>query len=175
MVDSKSTNGRPSIQKKAGARSKLVPGQPSSPGADLLRGRDYLRMLRKSYVRLRTVVSDLITPFGLTTQQFLTLLSVSDSAGLTQAALCLELDSDANTVSQMLRRLETKNYLIRRKHPSDGRAVRVFITPTGKALVRKIQPEVDRLSLTLHSMLPAQGAESIADWLKALSDIRNLP
>ena len=149
--------------------------EPSLAGRDLLIGRDYLRMLRKSYVRLRTIVSDLITPYGITTTQFLTLLSISSNSGLTQAALCLELDSDPNTVSQMIRRLENKKYLTRKKHLSDGRAVRLFITPSGDAIVKRVLPEVDRLSLKLHALLPAQGRESISEWLQALTSIRELP
>ena len=147
----------------------------SLPRRDLLIGRDYLRMLRKSYVRLRTVASDLTAPHGITTTQFLTLLTISNSSGLTQAALCVELDSDPNTVSQMIRRLETRKYVTRKRHPSDGRAVRLFITPGGDSIVKQVLPEVDRLSLRLHALLPKDGKEPIAEWLQAITSIRELP
>ena len=157
--------------------SKAKPPSPvlSSPSNDLITGREYLRMLRKSYVRLRTIAADLTAPYGITSTQFLTLLSINNNSGLSQGALCLELDSDPNTVSQMIRRLEEKKYLKRKKDPLDGRAVCLFITPSGSALVRKVLPEIDRLSLKLNALLPAQGRDSIAEWLQALSAIRDLP
>ena len=157
------------------AKKASVSAEPGLPPRDLLIGRDYLRMLRKSYVRLRTIATDLMVPFGITTTQFLTLLTVSNSSGLSQAALCLELDSDANTVSQMIRRLERKKYVVRKRHPSDGRAVRLFITPAGDAIVKKVLPEIDRVSLRLHALLPAEGSDAIAEWLQALTAIRDLP
>ncbi len=156
------------------AKTASIPARPSSPHEELIIGRDYLRMLRKSYVRLRTVVSDLAVPYGITTTQFLTLLTISNNSGISQAALCLELDSDPNTVSQMIRRLEKKKYVTRKQHPSDGRAVRLFITPGGDAIVKQVLPEVDRLSLRLHALLPKEGRESIAEWLQAITAIRDL-
>ena len=155
-------------------KSGTVSEEPSAPRKDLLIGRDYLRMLRRSYVRLRTIASDLTAPYGITTTQFLTLLTISNSSGLTQAALCLELDSDPNTVSQMIRRLETRKFVTRKRHPLDGRAVRLFITPGGDSLVKHVLPEVDRLSLRLHALLPDEGREEIAQWLQALTSIRDL-
>ena len=160
--------------KKIATRKKTAPRASAPPSEELLIGRDYLRMFRKSYVRLRAIASDLITPHGITTTQFLTLLSISDNSGLSQAALCLEVDSDANTVSQILRRLEKKCYVVRRKDPADGRAVRLFITPGGSAVVNKVLPDVDRLSLRIYATLPAQGRKPIYDLLQELSSIRDL-
>ena len=148
---------------------------PPRPLEDLAIGRDYLRMLRKSYVRLRTITSDLTAPYGITTTQFLTLLTISNNSGISQAALCLELDSDPNTVSQMIRRLEIRKLVARKRHPSDGRAVRLFITPGGNSVVNQVLPEIDRVSLRLHALLPKEGKEVIAEWLQALTSIRDLP
>lgn len=143
--------------------------------ASLVAGRETLRLLRKSLVRVRALTSDLIEPHGLTGQQFLAMYWVSEREGITQIDLAAELDSDANTVSAMIVRLDKKQLIERRRHETDGRAVCLFTTPLGKQLVAETQPDVDRLSLHLLSLIPPEHKEAIMTWLDAIARLRSVP
>lgn len=145
------------------------------PKQRLEAGRTYLRLLRKVLLRIDRLSASLIEPHGLTNQQFLALLLIRDNERLTQAELAVELDSDQNTVSAIVRRLATRGLVTREPHPSDRRAWRLMVTPEGAALVGKTQPEVDRLSLLLETIAPADGEAAILGWLERISDINEVP
>jgi DNA-binding MarR family transcriptional regulator len=152
-----------------------VPIPSSEDSEELLRGREYLRLLRKSLIRIKDVTSDLIEPHGLTGPQMLCLLWIRDSVGLTQVELAAELDSDPNTVSAMIRRMIAKGFIMREKHPTDGRAHRVSVTKKGRALLDEAQPDVDRLSLHLFELMKTFDENEIVPWLEAISQIRSVP
>lgn len=105
-----------------------VPASKPDDSAALAEGREHLRLLRRSLVRIRALTAELVEPHGLTAPQFLALLWIRDSEGLTQVALSEELDSDQNTVSAMMRRLEEKGLVVRERHAGDGRAVVLRVT-----------------------------------------------
>ena len=150
-------------------------GMSNTKAERLEKGREYVRSFRRSSNRIKALTSDLIAAYGVTGPQYLGLLWISDHAGLTQAELTIEVDSDANTVSALIRRLESKGLIIRRQHPSDRRAFTLFATASGKKLVSEIRPKIDRLSLHLFSLLPAGHEEAIAAWLASIAAMRELP
>ncbi len=141
----------------------------------LEKGREYLRLLRRCLVRTRTITSDLIEPHGVTGPQFLVLYYVLDRAGLMQQELAVEIDSDPNTVSAMVARLEKRGLIDRRRDDHDKRAVRLFPTKSGKALFDATISEVDRLSLHLFQAMPAEHEEAIVAWLTAVAELRIAP
>lgn len=152
-----------------------VPIPMSTDSEELLRGREYLRLLRKSLVRIRDLTSDLIEPHGLTGPQMLCLLWIRDCAGITQVELATELDSDPNTVSAMVRRLIAKGFIVREKHPTDGRALSVSLTEKGRALVEEALSDVDRLSLHLFDLMRTVNEKEVMPWLQAVSQLRTVP
>lgn len=152
-----------------------VPKPKADDPADLLRGRDYLRILRRCLVRVRTLTSDLIEPHGLTGPQMLALLWIRDCEGLTQVELAAELDSDPNTVSAMTRRLITKELIVREQHHTDGRAVRLSLTEKGFALVEAALPDVDRLSRHLFALMPPADEAAVLSWLEGVIGTRQVP
>ncbi len=141
----------------------------------LERGRTYLRLLRRVLLRVDRLGSALIEPHRLTNQQFLALLLIRDNAGLTQAELAAELDSDQNTVSALVRRLERRALVTREPHPSDRRALRLVVTPAGAALVSETQPDVDRLSRLLDAIAPLGDDATLLNWLGQIADIERVP
>jgi DNA-binding MarR family transcriptional regulator len=118
--------------------------------------------------------AEVLKPYGITEPQYLALLWISDHEGLIQGDLVLELDSDPNTMSAILRQLDKRKLIERRRHPSDGRAISLFASKQGKELVGLIRPEMDRLTGTLLALLPVGHETAIADWLRSLGQIRKL-
>ncbi|WP_242140457.1 MarR family transcriptional regulator [Sphingomonas sp. TREG-RG-20F-R18-01] len=134
-------------------------------------GRTYLRLLRRSLLRIDRLSAALIEPHGLTNQQFLALLLIRDDEGLTQVELTTQLESDQNTISAMVRRLEKRGLVTRSRHPTDRRAVQLLVTPEGAALVAETQPDVDKLSLTLRELTPSDDAKVIVAWLQSVAEL----
>ncbi|MGP7819382.1 MarR family winged helix-turn-helix transcriptional regulator [Niallia sp. 01092] len=54
--------------------------------------------------------------------------------GLTQVELCNKLNCEAPTVTNMVKALEKKGLIIRRKDYNDKRIIRIFLTDAGKDL-----------------------------------------
>lgn len=54
--------------------------------------------------------------------------------GLTQVELCYKLNCEAPTVTNMVKTLEKKGLIIRRKDSNDKRITRIFLTDAGKDL-----------------------------------------
>lgn len=145
-----------------------------TPDERLDLGRSYLRLLRRTLLRIDRLSGSLIDPHGLTNQQFLALLLIRDNEGLNQAELTTQLDSDQNTISSMVRRLASRGLITREPHPSDRRAVRLIVTPQGASMVDKTLPDVDRLSLKLAALMPAKHEKAILGWLEKVAGLDDL-
>lgn len=134
-------------------------------------GRSYLRLLRRTLLRIDRLSGSLIAPHGLTNQQFLALFLIRANEGINQVELTAELDSDQNTVSALVRRLAYQGLIKREPHPSDRRAVRLVATSEGVACVETTLPDVDRLSLKLAALMPARHERAIIGWLEKVASL----
>ena len=75
-----------------------------------------------------------LTPLGLTYTQYITMMVLWERRQVTARALgrCLHLDS--GTLTPLLKKLEAKGWLERRRDPADERNLLVTVTPEGDAL-----------------------------------------
>ena len=137
-------------------------------------GRNYLRLLRRTLLRIDRLSGGLIGPHGLTNQQFLALFLIRDQEGLTQVELTTQLDSDQNTVSAMVRRLASRGLVTREPHPTDRRAIRLIATAEGSQCVEHALPDIDRLSLKLAALMPAKHEKVIVGWLEKVASLEVL-
>ncbi|MBO3735804.1 MULTISPECIES: MarR family winged helix-turn-helix transcriptional regulator [Glycomyces] len=79
----------------------------------------------------------LLDKLGLTYPQFLVLMALWETDGLTVTALGDELQLDSGTVSPLLKRLEAAGFVERRRESDDERRVTVHLTEAGAALERE--------------------------------------
>lgn len=75
-----------------------------------------------------------IRPLGLAPAQFMTLLELWSSDGLTQAQLVERLDVEQATMANTLKRMERDGLITRKPHPDDGRAQQNWLTRKALAL-----------------------------------------
>jgi DNA-binding MarR family transcriptional regulator len=129
------------------------------------KAREYMRMLGRLNRRLRRLTAHLYSNRAITRPQYLVLLWVRNRTGLTQGELAAIVDSDANTVSSLVRRLEQKGLLTRSRDPVDRRAYRLKVTAKGAQWVERIRRRVDVVSLQFYSLLPEGHEAAIAEWL----------
>jgi DNA-binding MarR family transcriptional regulator len=75
-----------------------------------------------------------LKPLGLSTGTFPALLVLWESDGLTQRELIARLDVEQPTMTNTLARMERDGLIRRAKDPADGRAQRIWLTESARAL-----------------------------------------
>ena len=85
------------------------------------------RLLTKAY-------APLLTELDITYPQYLALLALWEQDGQTVNALSTRLYLETNTVTPLLKRLQSKGLIRRERSSADERKVIVSLTETGKAL-----------------------------------------
>lgn len=79
----------------------------------------------------------LLEPLGLTYPQYLAMLALWESDGLTVSELGDRLFLDSGTVTPLVKRLEAAALVQRQRDTQDERRVQVWLTDAGRALRRK--------------------------------------
>ncbi|MCH8263328.1 MAG: MarR family transcriptional regulator [Proteobacteria bacterium] len=75
---------------------------------------------------------------GLTYPQYLVLLVLWETDGMTVKGLAHRLKLDSGTLTPLLKRLESAGLMTRRRSLEDERIVNIFLTPEGQALEHKV-------------------------------------
>jgi DNA-binding MarR family transcriptional regulator len=92
------------------------------------------------YVAARAVTqaySPLLSKLGLTYPQYLVMLVLWETDGVTVKALGERLFLDSGTLTPLLKRLEAQGLVKRERSTEDARSVRVHLATQGRALRRK--------------------------------------
>jgi DNA-binding MarR family transcriptional regulator len=79
----------------------------------------------------------ILDPLGLTYTQYIALVALSDEDDQTVGVLGERLFLESNTLTPILKKLESMGYLRRQRDPADERQVRVSLTPQGRRLIEK--------------------------------------
>lgn len=86
-------------------------------------------------------ITGLYRPFldelDITYPQYLVMMVLWENDGLSVNHIGEKLYLDSGTLTPLLKRLETKGFILRKRKKEDERVVEVFITETGKALKAK--------------------------------------
>ena len=80
------------------------------------------------------VYQPLLTDLGLTYPQFIAMILLWEQDGQTVGELGQKLFLQSNTLTPMLKRLETLGYIKRRRDSADERQVRINLTDAGRKL-----------------------------------------
>jgi DNA-binding MarR family transcriptional regulator len=121
--------------------------------------------LRVAYLALHRRTNAVLSPLGLTADQFVLLTSLARGEGVTQKELVGRTGSDPNTMSEMLARLEAKGLVERRPHAEDGRARSVSLTRRGRQAQRTLWERSAGLRAELESVIPPDVLDSLVEGL----------
>jgi DNA-binding MarR family transcriptional regulator len=129
-------------------------------------------LLRRAWYSLNQAFRRRIAHLGLTPDQFtvLRILLEGDPLGLTQRELTEAMSSDPNTVTSLLRRMETAGLLTRAPHEHDGRARRIRLRPTGRRRYETARAIAMSLQAEVLACLPEHGRENFLSHLAAVAD-----
>ena len=81
----------------------------------------------------------LLAPLGLTYPQYLALLCLWETDGLSVSHLGERLQLDSGTLTPLLKRMESAGWLSRQRSAEDERRVLVWLTASGRALQQQAQ------------------------------------
>ena len=83
---------------------------------------------------LTRAYAPLLEPLGLTYPQYLVMLVLWEDKSASVKALGERLALDSGTLTPLLKRLEKRGLITRRRDPDDERVVRIDLTPDGQKL-----------------------------------------
>ncbi|MCC9645206.1 MarR family transcriptional regulator [Rhodopirellula sp. JC740] len=109
--------------------------------------------LRSAYLALHRQTDAVLSPLGLTADQFVLMLALTEDETLTQKELADRISSDPSTIRAMLVLLEKKGMILRKKHPKDLRAKAVSLSAAGRKKAKQAwlasQPIRDQMNESL--------------------------
>ena len=121
------------------------------------------RLITKAYQPLLQVL-------GLTYPQYLVLLLLWEHGQLTVKELGEKLLLDSGTLTPLLKRLEQRQWLSRRRAPHDERSVIIALLPAGRALEAQARAIPEAMLAKLH-MSPAEVAALRAHLTRMLTQL----
>ncbi|MET8139364.1 MarR family transcriptional regulator [Sphaerisporangium sp. NPDC005288] len=115
----------------------MTPGTPGPAPADTAPGALSELLCFDLYAASRSLTAvyrPLLEPLGLTYPQYLVMVVLWQHDGSTIRDIVDQLQLDYNTVSPLLKRLESRGLLTRRRRADDERTVELALTDEGRAL-----------------------------------------
>ena len=77
----------------------------------------------------------ILDELGLTYTQYIAMVALSEEDDQTVGVLGEKMFLESNTLTPILKKLESNGYITRHRDPADERQVRVILTPAGRQLV----------------------------------------
>jgi MarR family transcriptional regulator, transcriptional regulator for hemolysin len=132
-------------------RSQLIP-KPQEPRGPTGR-------IRRAHLSMQRCADAFFAPHQITTDQYSLLWFVQRSEGIRQHELASELYTDANTVTAMIARLETRGLIRREICSDDARARRIYLTPPGRRLLNRLSKDWEPMRLKLRELFSGEAGE----------------
>lgn len=108
--------------------------------ADL--NRSAVHLLHRAAQSVGEVFDAVIGDKGLTPRQLIVLATVADNEGLSQTGIVYRTNIDRSTTADIVKRLQRKGWLQRRRTKEDARAYTVRLTDEGRRVLRSAEPPV---------------------------------
>jgi DNA-binding MarR family transcriptional regulator len=107
---------------------------------------------------------------GLTPRQLAVLVTVSNNEGLSQTGLVDRTGIDRSTLADIVRRMQRKGLLQRRRTKEDARAYAVKLTEEGRRVLRTAEPLAKRVDDRILDALPGKQRDQFIDGLQTIVD-----
>lgn len=125
--------------------------------------------LRAAYLALHRATEGAMVELGVTADQFVLLMALSEGQALTQRELSERISSDPSTVRAMLVLLEKQELVRRSSHPTDSRAKTVTLTATGKRRLKKLWKAGQSIRDTMYGAMEPEEAATLISLLRKVA------
>lgn len=116
---------------------------------------------RRAWLAVSTVFAERMTAYGLKQVDFSVLSLLAHNPGATSRQLCATLDILPPNLVSLISTMDGRGLIERRPHPYDGRAIGLYLTPAGEALVREAERTVVELENEASARLTARERETL--------------
>jgi DNA-binding MarR family transcriptional regulator len=104
----------------------------------------------------------------LTPRQLAVLVTVAQNEGLSQTGLVERTGIDRSTLADVVRRMQKKGLLQRRRTKEDARAYAVKLTEEGRRVLRSAEPVAKRVDERVLEALPSRQREQFIEDLRTI-------
>jgi DNA-binding MarR family transcriptional regulator len=142
--------------------SRASPPDPIDAALDAARARSPLLgrpgfLMRRLHQIHTALFLEETAAFGITPVQYSLITALADHGEMDQNTLALEIGLERTSAAEVLPRLETRGVLERRQWLEDRRVKLVRLTRSGRALVKRMAPAVQRAhDRTIEQLAPAE-------------------
>lgn len=138
-------------------------------GANIILGRVGYELKRVQNL-LRSRMDGELRPLGLTTPQYAALSVLGDFPGISGAELARRSFVTAQTMNQVLAKLEGAGLIEKRRHPGHGRVLQAYLTPEGEALVDEAHSVVGGIEAAMLAPLDGPERAKLVEMLSSCAD-----
>lgn len=131
-------------------------------------GRSPLHLLHRVAQRAGDIFARELGDADLTPRQLAVLMTVAENEGVSQNGIVERTGIDRSTLADVVRRLQKKGWLQRRRTREDARAYAVKLTDEGHKLLRNATPLAKKVDQRILQALPSRGGEEFIERLQAI-------
>lgn len=133
--------------------------------------RSPLHLLHRAYQSAGDVFLAEMTVDGLTPRQLAVLVAVAEIEGLSQTGVVDRTGIDRSTVGELVRRMQHKGLIQRRRTRKDARAYAIKLTDEGRRVLRTAEPLAKRIDERVLDALPSKQREQFIAGLQTIVTI----
>jgi DNA-binding MarR family transcriptional regulator len=131
-------------------------------------GRSPVHLLHRASQAVENMFTTEIEIERLTPRQLAVLVTVAQNEGLSQTGLVHRTGIDRSTLADIVRRLQKRGLLQRRRTKEDARAYAVKLTDEGRKVLRTAEPLANRVDRRVLDALPAKRRNEFLGALAAI-------
>ncbi len=153
-------------------RSRNAPAPAQAPTAGAIDTR-YLESLlgynaRRAALAVIEVFLERMAPYDLRPVDFSVLSLITHNPGITSRQLCTALGILPPNLVGMVNAMEKRELIVRKPHPSDGRALGLHLTASGQKLMRDAERTAADLEADVASRLSASESKTLIRLLQKI-------
>jgi DNA-binding MarR family transcriptional regulator len=130
--------------------------------------RSPLHLLHRAYQSAGDIFHAEMTIDGLTARQLAVLVAIAESEGLSQTDIVDRTGIDRSTIAEMVRRMQRKGLIQRRRTREDARAYAVKLTDEGRRVLRTAEPLAKRIDERVLDALSTKQREQFIAGLQTI-------
>ncbi len=138
-------------------------------GSNILAGRVGYE-LKRVHHGLRSRMDGELRGLGLTTPQYAAMSVLKDFPGISGAELARRSFVTAQTMNQILSKLEGAGLIEKRRHPGHGRVLQTYLAPEGERLVDRAHGVVEGIEERMLERLDEEERERLLQTLRGCAD-----
>lgn len=130
---------------------------------------DYV--LRATWMAVSKLYNEEAGKAGSTMATGFALLSIDPEKGTPSTSLGPKMGMEATSLSRILKSMEEKGLILRRKNPKDGRSVLLHLTPFGKEMREYSKDVVLKFDQAVKSSVPEKDLKTFIKVAKTITDL----